>query len=196
MKTYYEYEITITARISTFSWNKNATVFDILCPEQVKVNALERLRQKSQGDFYALWQTPYFLVRGVLERIFSQYDFRRLPNFMGWLRICSEGGYEHLRSIAIDMDWYDLIDKLNEWLPNTFHSGDAREVLDWMVSHNYARIITNPEETIPFGSAISWEVPPRENGFFEKVFGYLQLWATRKSQTHYSTIMSEYTELN
>jgi len=196
LKIYYEYEITITARIATFSGNPYATVFDILCPESIRVDSIERLRKDSEGDFYALWQTPYFLVRGVLERIFPKHNFKRMPNFMGWLRICSEGGYERLMYIAERMQWYDLTNKLKEWRPNTFHSGDAREVLDWMVEHKYARIITDLNEDIPFGAILSWEVPPDKNNFFEKIFGYLQIWATGKKQTHVSSIMTEYKELN
>lgn len=196
MNTYYEYEITVTARISTYSYNPHATVYEILCPESIRVDSIEALRHASEGSFYALWQTPYFVVRGLLERTFPKHDFRRMPNFMGWLWICSEGGYNHLMYIAERMQWSDLIAKLKEWRPDTFHSGDAREVLDWMVVHGYARIITDPNEEIPFGSSISWEVPPSENGFFEMIFGYLQLWATGKKQTHYSSTMSKYKEIS
>jgi len=47
---------------------------------------------------------------------------------------------------------------------------------------------------IPYGSAVSWRVPPKYNGFFEKIFGYLQIWVTGQPETHCSMIMSEYKE--
>lgn len=44
-------------------------------------------------------------------------------------------------NIAIAMNWQDLIEYMNEWSPDVFHSGDARIVLNWMVDHGYAKII-------------------------------------------------------
>jgi len=42
---YYEYELSVTARINIYQYNPNSTVFDILAAQAVKVNALESLRR-------------------------------------------------------------------------------------------------------------------------------------------------------
>jgi len=48
---------------------------------------------------------------------------------------------------------------------------------------------------IPYGSCVSWRIPPAKNGFFEKIFGYLQNAFTDAPETHVSMIMSKYPEL-
>ena len=48
---------------------------------------------------------------------------------------------------------------------------------------------------IPYGSCVSWRIPPAQNGFFEKIFGYLQNGFTDGPETHSSMIMSKYPEI-
>lgn len=136
---YYEYELTVTARVSTFTPGEYNTIFDILAPLEVKVEAMEKLRKDTEGDFYGIMQTFIFLVRRVIEECGG--DGRRIWNPFPWLGICSEGQYDYLMNIAIAMNWQDLIEYMNEWSPDVFHSGDARIVLNWMVDHGYAKII-------------------------------------------------------
>lgn len=136
---YYEYELTVTARVSTFIPGEYNTIFDILAPLEVKVEAMEKLRKDTEGDFYGIMQTFIFLVRRVIEECGG--DGRRIWNPFPWLGICSEGQYDYLMNIAIAMNWQDLIEYMNEWSPDVFHSGDARIVLNWMVDHGYAKII-------------------------------------------------------
>ena len=133
---YYEYELTVTARVSTFKPGQYNTVFDILAPLDVKVEAMEKLRKDTEGDFYGILQTTIFLVRRVIEECGG--DGRRIWNPFSWLGICSEGQYDYLMNIAIAMNWTDLRAYLEQWSPDVFHSGDARIVLDWMVDHGYA----------------------------------------------------------
>jgi len=139
IEKYYEYELTVTARISTFKENQFTTIFDILAPLDVKVAALEQLREDTEGDFYGILQTLIFLVRRIIEEFGG--DGRRIWNPFPWLGICSEGQYNYLMDVAIIMDWQDLIEFMNQWSPDVFHSGDSRIVLDFMVSKGYAKII-------------------------------------------------------
>jgi len=136
---YYEYELTVTARISTFTPGQFNTIYDILAPLEVKVESMEALRGKTEGDIYGILQTSIFLVRRIIEECGG--DGRKIWNPFGFLGICSEGQYNYLMGTAVAMNWQDLIDYMNEWNPDVFHAGDARLVLDWMVDHGYARKI-------------------------------------------------------
>jgi hypothetical protein len=136
---YYEYELTVTARVSTFTPGQFTTIYDILAPLEIKVSAMERLRKETEGNFYAIWQTVIFLVRRILEEFGK--DGRRIWNPLKWLGICSEGQYKYLYFIAESMKWYDLTHFMDQWNPDVFHAGDARIVLDWMVIRGYAKII-------------------------------------------------------
>lgn len=136
---YYEYELTVTSRISTFTPGQHSTVFEILAPLSVRVAAMEKLRHNTEGDFYGILQTFIFLVRRIIEEFGG--DGRKIWNPFPWLGICSEGQYNYLMDIAMAMGWQDLIDYMNEWNPDVFHSGDARLVLDFMVSKGYAEKI-------------------------------------------------------
>ena len=136
---YYEYELSVTARINVFHPNKNATVFEILAPLELKIGSLSYLIKKTYGDIYALWQTPMFAVRKLVELL--GFDGRRLWNPFSWLGICGEGVYEYLYRIAIEESWVDLMEYMNEWNPDLFNSHDTRLVLDYMVSKNYGKVI-------------------------------------------------------
>lgn len=137
--TYYEYELSVTARINDFKYNPNSTVFDILAPTEVKVWALDQLIKETYGDVYGLLQTIVFAVRWTIEKFGG--DGRRIWNPFPWLGICSEGMYRYLYYVADNMHWADLVDYLEEWSPDVFHAGDARLVLEFMVEKNYAKII-------------------------------------------------------
>lgn len=136
---YYEYELTVTARISTFSPNEFTTIFDILAPTEIKLNSLEKLRTQTEGNIYGFLQTSIFLIRALLEKFGK--DGRKIYNPLGFLGICSEGQYNYLYDIADNMKWYDLTHYLDQWNPDVFHAGDARKVLDYMVLKGYAKKI-------------------------------------------------------
>jgi hypothetical protein len=136
---YYEYELTITARISTFAAGKYTTIFDILAPVDVKVAAMEKLRAQTEGDVYGILQTSIFLVRALIE--YFGGDGRRIWNPFGFLGICSEGQYMYLYDIAETMQWYDVVNVMKMWNPDVFHAGDARKILNYMVSKGHANII-------------------------------------------------------
>ena len=42
---------------------------------------------------------------------------------------------------------------------------------------------------IPFGSILSWSVPPKLNGFFVMILGYAQNFFTKRKETHASIIL-------
>lgn len=136
---YYEYELTVTARISTFTPGQYNTVFDILAPLEVKVDSMEKLRAQTEGDVYGILQTSIFLVRALYEKLGK--DGRKIWNPFGFLGICSEGQYKYLYDIAESMKWYEVTNFMNQWNPDVFHAGDARIVLDYMVSKGHAEII-------------------------------------------------------
>lgn len=136
---YYEYELSVTARINQMTPNNWNVIFDILAPVEIKQKALEKLIDDTYGDVYAIWQTLIFLVRRVIEEFGG--DGRRIWNPFPWLGICSEGMYKYLFELAVEMNWTDLQMYMREWSPDVFHAGDARKVLDWMVEHGYAKII-------------------------------------------------------
>ena len=135
---YYEFEQSVTARINIYDGNPNSTVFDIKAGWLEKEIVLETMI-KNIGQVYGFAQTLIFIVRWLLELV--GIDGRRLWNPLGFLSICSEATYYYLADLAEIMQWSDLRDYLKEWNPNTFHSGDFREVLDWMVERNYAQKI-------------------------------------------------------
>ena len=138
---YYEYELSTTARISEFHKNEFNTVYDILAPLNKKVIVLELLIDDTKGDLYGFMQTFVFLVRAVIERFGK--DGRRIWNPFSWLGICSEGMYNYLYGLGILMEWKDLTDYMDQWNPESFHSGDSRIVLNYMVEKGYAKKIWN-----------------------------------------------------
>ena len=137
--TYYEYELSTTARINDFRYNPNSTVFDILAPTEIKVQALDRLKRETYGNVYGFLQTLIFGVRWTIEKFGG--DGRRIWNPFPWLGICSEGMYRYLYYVADSMNWIDLINYLEEWSPDVFNSNDARRVLNFMLERNYSKII-------------------------------------------------------
>lgn len=136
---YYEYELSITARINEMQPNAFCTIFDILIPQEIKVAAMEKLITDTYGNLYGLPQTLIFLVRSVIE--YFGYNGKKIWNPFSFLGICSEGGYSYLYEIARLMNWQDLASYLDRWNPDVFHSGDMRQVLNFMVIEQYAKII-------------------------------------------------------
>lgn len=136
---YYEFEQSVTARINVFIDNPNCTVYDVLAKQGTKEFALEAIRQATYGEVYGIAQTFIFVLRWLLEKF--GINGKRLWNPFGKLSVCSEAMWLYLASVAFIESWDDLKAYLDEWNPNTFHSGDAREVLDWMVNKDYAKII-------------------------------------------------------
>ncbi len=141
VNAYYEYELSVTGRISIFHIGEYNTVYDILAPVNMKAAALTLLINNTKGDFYGFLQTTIFLVRFIIEKFGG--DGRRIWNPFPWLGICSEGMYSYLYRLGRLMDWKDLTDFMDQWSPDVFHSGDARVVLDFMVEKGYARKIWN-----------------------------------------------------
>jgi hypothetical protein len=137
--SYYEYELTITARISEFIPGQYNTIYDILAPTEAKLNSLEKLRHQTEGDVYGILQTTIFLVRALYEKFGK--DGRKIWNPFGFLGICSEGQYRYLYDIAETMKWYEVTNFMNQWNPDVFHAGDARIVLDYIVSKGHAKVI-------------------------------------------------------
>jgi len=137
--SYYEYELTVTARISEFIPGQYNTIYDILAPTEIKLSSLEKLRHQTEGNVYGILQTSIFLIRALYEKFGK--DGRRIWNPFSFLGICSEGQYRYLYDIANSMAWYDLTHFMDQWNPDVFHAGDARIVLDFMVSKGYAQII-------------------------------------------------------
>ena len=135
---YYEYEISVTARITLFGYpHTYADVYDILAPETIKVEAMTKLIRETRGKVYGFLQTFIFIVRWVLEK-FGR-DGRRLWNPFRFLHICSEGQYMYLYDIAERMDWRRVLLFMRQWKPDVFHAGDCRTVLDFLVLEGYAK---------------------------------------------------------
>jgi len=137
---YYEYEQSTTARINVYNGNPNSTVFDILAEEETKVRVLENMIRENYGNVYGIAQTSVFGVRWLFEKLhIGWWNFgKQLPNPLGFLSICSKEGYLYLYGVGLGEGWHDLVAYLGQGSADAFHSGDFREVLDWMVERNYA----------------------------------------------------------
>ncbi|GJQ43800.1 MAG: hypothetical protein JETCAE03_32980 [Ignavibacteriaceae bacterium] len=141
---YYEYELSVTARINQFYPNKNAKIYDLLAPIEVKQQVLIPNIKETYGKVYGLWQTPYFGIRRLAEEAgWPKYPGKQIPNLMAWLGICSEHGFVYLYGTSEIMGWYDVTNYMSRrWTKDTFHSGDAGLVLDYMEERGHVIEIT------------------------------------------------------
>jgi len=98
--------------------------------EQIRI-AFTEVYKRYAGEEYGFLQIAWFIYRGVAERWPFHADVRKGHNWFPNHPICSEVGWWYFYQLAIQRlnDAKKLIDRLNEWRPDTFHSGDAARTL-------------------------------------------------------------------
>jgi hypothetical protein len=117
-----------SVRFDTFEFNQDKhTVFQIGVTDRELKLIINSLIRDYGSKIYGVFQLPYFVLRWMFGWIF---DVRRwwFPFREG--KICSELVWEYLYRIASQQKWDDLREYLEEWLPDNFHAGDCRQVLD------------------------------------------------------------------
>jgi hypothetical protein len=97
--------------------------------------AYARTYTRFSGTKYGFMQILWFVWRYIGETF--GVDMRKKPNFFPNAVICSELGWWALYYLAEQAGKQDIIDKLNEWNSNSFHSADMYDVLVWCWGKGY-----------------------------------------------------------
>jgi len=104
-------------------------IYRFKAPDAVIATMMHSVYIKDADQWYSFLWLPYFPFRKIVE-LTLHLDVRRMrPWFPGGV-ICSEEVYLAFLSMATLMGWQDMIDYLNQWNGNNFHSSDTQSVLD------------------------------------------------------------------
>lgn len=94
-------------------------------PERTNL-ALTTTYVRHAGQTYGFWQILWFVYRWFCEQVLRK-DVRKQHNWFPNNPICSEVTWWTCKYMVGD-NW-TLLNILNEWRPDTFHSGDQADVM-------------------------------------------------------------------
>jgi hypothetical protein len=104
-------------------------IYRVNAPDYIVGGAANSIFNKDTNQWYGFFWLPYFAYRFLME-IWFHKDVRKTRPWFPAGVICSEEVWLYFLMLAVAMKWQDLIDYLNEWNGNNFHSSDTQSVLD------------------------------------------------------------------
>lgn len=104
-------------------------IYRFKAPSEAIAQMMRSIYVKDDNQWYGFFWLPYFPFRKIVE-LTLHLDVRRMPPWFPAGVICSEEVYLAFLTMAGIMKWQDMIDYLNEWRGDNFHSSDTQSVLD------------------------------------------------------------------